>query len=215
MNNENPVESMSVSSGDAPPRIPTYELLVRQSKKMGGVATKALHDVKNILHNDITLPHAGHFLTHLPRAAYSKMSKLEAAEQLKRAVRKSHQVLGAARTVFPIKLFPDSIIVDRTKISITRRDFFWSSNTISFQVDDILNVSCGVGPLFGSLTIASRVMSSVDHFQIDHLWRSDAILLKHLIQGHIIAKHNMLETDQLTRKEMVETLCELGIDSDR
>jgi hypothetical protein len=122
-------------------------------------------------------------------------------------------VLASARTVFPVTLFPDSIIVDRTKISIIKRDFFWTSNIISFQIEDVLNVSCAVGPLFGSLTIASRVMSSVDHFQISYLWRNEAVFFKHLIQGHIIAKNNKLETDQLTKKEMVDTLCELGIDS--
>ncbi len=143
-----------------------------------------------------------------------KAKELEEAEKLKRIVKRSHQVLASARTVFPVTLFPDSIIVDRTKISIIKRDFFWTSNVISFQIEDVLNVGCAVGPLFGSLTIASRVMSTVDHFQINYLWRNEAIFLKQLIQGHIIAKNNKLETDKLTKKEMIETLCELGIDSD-
>jgi len=129
-------------------------------------------------------------------------------------VKRSHQVLANVRTVFPLTLFPDSIVVDRTKISITYRSFFWSSRVISFQVEDVLNVSSSVGPLFGSLTIASRVMSTVDHFPVNFLWRSDAIFLKQLIQGHIIAKNNKLETDQLSQSEMVAMLCELGGDAE-
>jgi hypothetical protein len=218
MNEDEMIEVINPSD-DAPPiRASTYELLVRQSKKLGSVATRAFHDMKHMLNQEITLPHAGHFLNNFPRITLTHQSKkqrdLDAAATLRKVVKKSHEVLGSASTVFPVKLFPDSIVVDRTKISMTKRDFFWSSNVISFQIEDVLNVSCGIGPLFGSLTIASRVMSSVDHFRIDHLWRSDAIFLKHLIQGHIIAKNNKLETDGLSRKEMVETLCELGIDSD-
>jgi hypothetical protein len=47
------------------------------------------------------------------------------------------------------------------------------------------------------------------------MWRGDAIFIKNLIQGHIIAKNNGLATDHLTREETIETLCELGTDSDR
>lgn len=195
-----------------------YDLLVRQSKKLGSVATRALHGARHILNLDrdkISMPSAEQFLGNFPRRMQlKKQQELKEADRLKKAVRHSHEVLGTANTVFPVTLFPDSIIVDRTKMSIIRRDFFWTSNTISFQIEDILNVSCGVGPVFGSLTIASRVMSTVDHFQVNYLWRSDAIFLKHLIQGHVIAKQSKLETDHLTREEMVETLCELGMDAD-
>jgi hypothetical protein len=216
MNDEKLLATLNPLSGGPPQRPVTYELLIRQSKKLGWVAMKAAHNMKQLLHQEIALPHAGHFLNNFPRMIQTRKDKeVEAATALKNAVKKSHEVLALVQTVFPITLFPDSIAVDRTKISLTQRTFFWTSNTISFQIEDVLNVSCGIGPMFGSLTIASRVMSSVDHYQINYLWRADAIFLKHLIQGHIIAKNNKLETDHLTIEEMIETLCELGIDSDR
>lgn len=218
MQEEDAEEMKSVTTPHVPLSRPSaYTLVVRQSKKLGSVATHAFHEMKHILNQEIVLPSAEQFLGGFPGKNQSKKKQreLEAAMELKRVVKKSHQLLANARTVFPITLFPDSVIVDRTKISIIKRDFFWTSNTVSFQIEDILNVSCSIGPLFGSLTLASRVMSTVDHFQINYLWRGDAIFLKHLIQGHIIAKNNKLETDQLTRKEMIDTLCELGTDSDR
>jgi hypothetical protein len=194
-------------------------MLIRQSKKLGRGATTASDAVRNILNQDIPLPSsAERFINSFPHIGLSRDAKqreLDNAARLKTAVKKSHQVLASARTVFPMMLFPDSIIVDRTKVSIIKRDFFWTSNVISFQVEDLLNVSCAVGPIFGSLTIASRVMSTVDHFNVNYLWRQDAIFIKNLIQGHIIAKNNNLETDHLTTEETIATLCELGTDSDR
>jgi hypothetical protein len=193
-------------------------MLIRQSKKLGRGATTASQAVRSILNQEIQLPSAERFRNNLSQRIHAvdkKQKELDNAARLKRVVKQSHQVLASARTVFPLTLFPDSIIVDRTKVSIIKRDFFWTSNVISFQVEDLLNVSCAVGPIFGSLTIASRVMSTVDHFNVNYLWRGDAIFLKNLIQGHIIAKNNKLEIDHLTTEETIDTLCELGTDTDR
>ncbi len=152
-------------------------------------------------------------IPHVPKSRTRRANAQEIAD-LKKMVKKSHEVLESARTVFPITLFPHDIIMDRTKITIIKRDFFWSSRVISIQIQDILNVSASIGPIFGSLTIASRVMNSVDHFEVNFLWRSDAIHIKQMIQGYAIAKHSKLDTDHLSKQEMVETLTELGNDTD-
>jgi len=65
------------------------------------------------------------------------------------------------------------------------------------------------------LTVASRVMSTIDHFQINHFWRNDAIRLKHIIQGYVIAQHNKIDTAHLSRKELIDTIVELGQDSNK
>lgn len=190
-----------------------YELLMRQSRKLGKAATKTFHDLKHILNHEITMPSRDQLLSGLslvPRLKNTKKS--EELASLKRMVRKSHEVLTDARTVFPLTLFPHSIIVDRTKITIIKRTFFWSSSVISIRVEDILNVATDVGPLFGSVTIASRVMNSVDHFQINYLWRGDAVFIKHIIQGYVFALQNNVDVGRLPRRELIEMLSELGHD---
>lgn len=191
-----------------------YGPIVRQSHKLGRVATKAFRDISRFLHPPVLLPQTG-LLERLREVAMSAQNSAGATTELQKKVRQSHQVLAIVRTVFPLTLFPDSIVVDRTKVTIIHRTFFWSADTISFQIEDILNVSASVGPFFGSLTVASRVMSTIDHFNVNYLWRRDAIALKHIIQGYIIAKHNHMDTDNLSQSELVATLSELGIDSDR
>lgn len=196
-------------------RPPFYEPLVLQSHKLGRVATKAFHDIGRFLHTPVLLPQTG--LVEKLREITTNATNHNAAviSELRRKVQQSHQVLAIVRTVFPLTLFPDSIVVDRTKVTIIHRTFFWSAETISFQIEDILNVSASVGPFFGSLTIASRVMSTEDHFRVDHLWRRDAIALKHIIQGYVIAKHSGMDTARLPQNELVAALSELGIDSDK
>jgi hypothetical protein len=218
MNDEELIRNNNTSDSTSPPQLSTYDRLMRQSKKLGRVATSTTRAIRNILTQEIPLPSSELFKSMTAKKeplTQEKQKELDDINQLRQTVQKSNQVLATARTVFPITLFPDSIIVDRTKVTIIKRDFFWTSNAISFQIEDILNVSCAVGPLFGSLTIASRVMSTIDHFNINYLWRNDALFIKNLIQGHIIAKNNKLETEHLSLKETIDALWELGKDSGR
>jgi hypothetical protein len=205
-------------SGGAMTQSPrTYNFLLRLSRLLGNVATHAssIYDVRSFMSHDITLPPTNQLLSfrHNNVSLEKTTEKIDKAADLKKIVEQSHETLMSANTVFPITIFPDTVTVDRTKVTITRRDFFWSSDVMSIRIEDVLNVAANVGPLFGSLTIASRVMSTVDHFRINHFWRSDAIRLKQIIQGYVIAQHNKIDTAHLGKKELIETLIELGHDS--
>lgn len=147
------------------------------------------------------------------KASQENGAQVDPSANLHKAVKQAHEILARANTVFPITLFPDTVLVDRTKVTIIRRNFFWSEDVLSIRIEDVLNVSASVGPLFGSLTIASRVMSTTDHFQINHFWRDDASHLKHIIQGYVIAQHNNIDIAHLSKNELIETLQELGHDS--
>lgn len=188
-----------------------YHLLVRQSRKMGGVAAKTFHDIGHLLNQEITMPSRDQLLSGLSLVPQARAKqKSEELSALKRMVRKSHEELMAAWTVFPLTPFPHSIVVDRSKITITKRTFFWSSSVTSIRVEDILNVSADIGPLFGSITVASRVMNSVDHYEINYLWRGDALYLKQIIQGYVFAIQNNVDVGRLSRKELIDMLSELG-----
>lgn len=217
------LDTQQASDNIQPRKFRTYNFLLRLSRRLGSVATfsSLINDARNAMDQEITVPTRQQLLgNHFqwfgnspeePRVATTE----ERARDLKKIVAQSHEVLISANTVFPITLFPDTVTVDRTKVTITRRDFFWSSDVMSIRIEDVLNVTATVGPLFGSLTIASRIMSTVDHFQIKHFWRADAIRMKHVIQGYVIAQHNKIDTAHLEKNELIETLVELGHDAVR
>lgn len=235
MKNDSAESERQRSNSAAPTTRHNYNFLLRTSRKLGGVATKSssMHDVWQFMKQPITydLParwwgngiallrgegnHQPHQDGSLRLDSQGNGATLRKQKDLREIVAQSHEVLMAANTVFPLTLFPDTVVVDRTKVTITRRDFFWSSDVMSIRIEDVLNVSAGVGPFFGSLTIASRVMSTTDHFQINHFWRHDALRLKQIIQGYVIAQHNNLDTAHLTKQELIDTLIELGLDSNK
>jgi len=206
-----------------------YNFLLRMSRRLGNVATQSsfIHDVRSFMNQEITYSSPSRWLDsgiamlrgnraeQATEASKAEQAETKKEKDLKKIVTQSHEILMSANTVFPITLFPDTVTVDRTKVTITKRDFFWSADVMSIRIEDVLNVSASVGPLFGSLTVASRVMSTIDHFQINHFWRSDAIRLKHIIQGYVIAQHNNIDTAHLKKEELIETLLELGVDTNK
>lgn len=261
MNDEDSVNRTSISD-DFQGRVSPYELLMRQSRKMGALAARTYDVTKTFLTQDVsgnnpdkllfgaalgrqkeakrtkstqssgqgeyltdtdlrkdTKPKAGSVKARASQGIRESQERdsrtLDPREGLQKIVRKSHQLLASYQTVIlPVNLFPDSVIVDRTKVTITKRTFFWTSSVISIRIEDVLNVACSTGPIFGSLIISSRVMNSTDHYEIDYFWRKDAIYLKQIIQGYVIAQHNQIETSHLNRTELIETLLDLGNDSD-
>ena len=206
-----------------PKKISTYDLLMRQSRKMGSLATRTIDVTKDFLTSDVSRlnPDAILFgvrsnsLSQL-KSADTKASKQRSdiQENVHEIARRSHEVLAAARTfILPSNIFPDTVILDRTKITIIKRDFFWSSQIITIRIDDILHVSSNTGPFFGSINISSRVMNSTDHYEISGFWRKDVMYLKEVIQGYMIAQQNDIDVNHLRRDELVHTLLELGRDS--
>lgn len=213
-----PKQQPSVQDNQSPPPSPLSMgpgAWLRRSKKMGNVAMQGIYATRRFLDYEIAAPTPGSIMPTLVSPEESHASSLRKIDKLRNMAKRSHEVLVSVNTVFPLTLFPSTVIVDRTKVTIISRTFFFTSKTISIRIEDILNVSCTLGPFFGSVVISSRVMNSTDHFEIDLFWRHDAIRLKHIIQGYMIAQHNDVDISSLSRDELVDHLAELGHENDR
>lgn len=224
MSDQASFEPVSLDQPAPTPRFRPYYSLLWFSRRLGKVAARPIVDTKEILMRERSFPTTEQLLgtaTPLsdlrPKAKEASRKDSSSAStpkpSLKNIVKKSHEILAQATTIFPFTLFPDSVIVDRTKVTIIKRNFFWSEDVVSIRIEDVLNATSGVDPIFGSLNVSSRVMNSTDHYQIKFLWKRDAMHLKHLIQGYVIAQHNEIDVAHLERDELIKTLCELGDDT--
>lgn len=230
-------ESSTTANDSGRSQLNAYTLLVNQSQKIGKFATKTYGATKDILKKDVSALNPDRLLFgdkfQTNKNTYTKnqddqtiesmpgiytsppANTLDSSDSLSGILKKSHQVLAAARTVIlPTNLFPDSVIVDRTKVTIIKQTFFWSSSAISIRIEDVLNITCSIGPFFGSLTLSNRIMNSTDHYEINYFWRKDAVYLKQIIQGYMIAQHNHIQVASLDKDELIKTLLELGGNSE-
>lgn len=137
-------------------------------------------------------------------------TKKEVGHELAQAVGESSDVLVRAKTVFPLTLFPDTLTIDRTKLTITHKDFFKQAEVLSISVEDILNVTATVGPFFGSVKISTRFFDINRPYTVDHFWRADALRIKRIAQGYIIAHQKKIDTSILDTKELARMLDDLG-----
>lgn len=140
---------------------------------------------------------------HRPPAAQGSTDKLISA-----AV-KSHDILFKANTVFPFTLFPDTVTLDREKLSFATRYFFYVANVTSVPVRDLLSVEANVGPFFGSLQTSSRYFITSPK-KISFLWREDAIKLERLLQGYIIAHEQKIDCESIETAKLKRLLNDLG-----
>ncbi len=135
-------------------------------------------------------------------------------QELTSVAANAQDVLVSADTFFPFDLFPDTIIIDRVKVTITRRTFFSVAEVISIQIEDVLNVEADVGPFFGSVKMWTRFFADKP-MRISKLLREDALKIKRIMQGYIIARHKNIDCSNIDKENLVPMLDKLGHEAGR
>ena len=134
----------------------------------------------------------------------------ESRQELREAIKGSNQVLATASTV--LTPFPDTLTIDRAKLTVTKRRFFGSAEVVSMRIEDVLNVTATVGPLLGTVKIVSRVLNTEKPYVIGRFWRRDALRLKRITQGYVIALQRNIDCSSLSARELATMLDRLGED---
>ncbi len=145
-----------------------------------------------------------------PVSADLPRDKQEVAQELVSAIGGSNDVLVRATTVFPFTANPDTVTLDRTKLTITHRDFFKTAEVLSIRVEDILNVTASVDAFFGSIKISTRFFDPNKPYVVKFLRRKDALKLKRIVQGYLIARQREVDCSALSTRQLANLLDELG-----
>lgn len=154
-----------------------------------------------------TLVHRGLITTRHETPAKNKGSRFPGG--LAGARMKSHEILFRANTVFPFTLFPDTVTLDREKVTFAERFFFKVAKITSVPVRDLLSVEADIGPFFGSVHTASRYFVT-NPKTVKFLWREDAIKLQRLLQGYIIVHEQDMECSHISTEKLRTMLLDLG-----
>lgn len=130
-------------------------------------------------------------------------------KELLETVAQANQVLVQVETIFPFTLFPDTVTIDREKMTIAKRQFFRMAQISSTQFVDIQSIEAIVGPFFGSLKITSKFFINNPR-TVNFLKRDDAINIQRLVQGFIIAREKSIDLSSIEQDELVEKLTDIG-----
>jgi len=123
-------------------------------------------------------------------------------------VNNSNRVLLRVSSVFPLDLFPSSIIAEETRLTIIHRQLF-SSQAYSVDIKNISNVFIDTGILFSQLTIVSDTFVE-NQIVIDKLWKKEAIFIRRIIEGLRMFVDKDIDTTGYKREELINKLRELS-----
>lgn len=149
----------------------------------------------------------------LPEARKEAVEKLVRektlqGEMFNDVVKRSRTIVYKARTVFPFDLFPNDLIIDMTKVTLVTRNFFFSGQTQSVYIRDIMDVIIETGPLFSTLRIVDSGFVQ-NKLAVKYLSRSTAMKARQIIEGLIAASKAGVDMTKIGRAEVLDRLPEL------
>lgn len=124
-------------------------------------------------------------------------------------VKKSNRILASITSIFPFDFFPNTINIEEDRITIIKRNFFFSSQVHSLDIEDISNIFVNIAPFFAQLVIVSQTFA-VNEVRIKYLRKKEAVLVRRIIEGLRIFKNNKIDTSTYTKKELIAKLEELS-----
>jgi hypothetical protein len=130
-------------------------------------------------------------------------------EKLEKLADKSSDVLLKVSTVFPFTLFTHDIIVDPYKVNVVFREFFYSEHIHSIMVKDILDVVVETSVFFATVKIVDQGYTE-NSVNVSYLKREDALKLRKIIQGLVIAHRQAVDLSVLNPAHIKDKAEELG-----
>jgi hypothetical protein len=134
----------------------------------------------------------------------------EALQALNRAVWDSNEVLVTADTTS--KLHKSTLTLNRAKLFAEKRSALGTVDDMSVRIEDVLNINATLGPISGTIKIATKFNTPGTPYGIGPFHRKDALKLKRVIQGYIIALQRKIDLNLIPTDELIIRLYELGED---
>jgi hypothetical protein len=129
------------------------------------------------------------------------IKKEEDKQTINDLVKKSNRCIISISSLFPWDLFPNTIEVEESRVTLTFRQLL-SSQSYSVNIKDISNVFIESSALFASLKIVSRTFVEND-ITVGHLDAKKAARVQMVIEGlRTFAEHN-IDTSNYEVNELI------------
>lgn len=160
---------------------------------------------------DRELPWRQANLSEARKEAIEKLIKEKTlqGEMFSDVVKRSHTIIYKTRTIFPFDFFPNDLIIDLTKVTLVTRNFFFSGQTQSVYIKDIMDVIIETGPFFSTLRIVDSGFVQ-NKLSVKYLTRKSATRAREVIEGLIAAAKAGVDMTKIGRAEVLDRLPELA-----
>lgn len=124
-------------------------------------------------------------------------------------VKKSGRVLLRANAIFPFDFFPDTLVIDESKVNIIHRIFFFTDEIQSILVPHIKDVLIDNSLLFSTLLILPDGFSE-NWVSIEHLWKKDAVRARRIILGLLVGYKEGVDITKVETENFAKKIEALG-----
>ena len=154
---------------------------------------------------DIPLPN----LPDIPDDVKTYIERMKKEDKLRKLVYRSNEVLFKCKTVFPFDFFPDTLIIDKTKINIINKEFFFSESVHSIMIRTIKDLQVDTNMFFAKLIIIPDVYMG-QTTEISYLRKKDALEARRIIQGLMLCEREEIDISDLDAKEIKDRIEKAG-----
>ncbi len=120
----------------------------------------------------------------------------------------SNRIIISTSSMFPWDIFPNTINVEETRVTIIHRQLF-ASQVHSVDIKSISNVFIDTDLFFAAITIVSSTFEE-NNIKIMKLRKNEAILTRRMIGGLRTFIEKDIDTSKYTAEELISKLKELS-----
>jgi hypothetical protein len=102
------------------------------------------------------------------------------------------------------------VVLDKLKISIIKRDFFFSKRIITLPLTSTINVKIFRGPITSKITIDDTSTLHQETVHIRNVWISDAVRFHQLVEGMVIGMRQGINLMSMDRSEILNSATKWG-----
>lgn len=136
----------------------------------------------------------------------------EAAKQIKKLnqlEKVGTKPLLQIQTIFPFRIFPCVITLDRQKLTISDKFFFSSKEVENFLAKDIVSIASTESMFYATINLVSGMRINKE-VSVPFLKKEDARKLRRLVQGLLIAGKEGIDVNQIPENQLIAKLEEIG-----
>jgi hypothetical protein len=124
-------------------------------------------------------------------------------------ITRSHLVLLQIKSIFPLDILPDRLVLDMSKVTIYSRQFLGTTTEHAIMLDEIRDVDLETSAFYSTLRILVSGPSGM-WTTITNLKKSEGRLAKYVLEGLLIARKENCNLSGLGKEELVNKLCLIG-----
>lgn len=125
-------------------------------------------------------------------------------------IEQNNEYLFRCTSLFPFQLFPDEVILDKLKISIIKRDFFFTKRIITLPLTGTVNVKVYKGPITSMLEMMDMSTLNQQAIRVRHVLNDDAVTFHRLVEGIVIGMRQGVNFMDMERNEMMDSAMKWG-----